>query len=203
MLKRLAEPFKLKYKKGIFMNLTGLSSNIILNFPVKKIHQTYHQLSRWESSYDDGSGWMIRLEFTNDFANCIILNVENCKNEEGKLIDRKDIRDELQTLAKDINKIIDYVSDLLKRKPHLDLGHNRFNKLISIKSESAKLQIKADEMIFKSVKHDDANGILLLLAAKSDVNSLLNNIPKDLINLFATTLFEVKLDKSIKDSKDI
>ena len=58
-------------------------------------------------------------------------------------------------------------------------------------------------MIFKSVKHDDANGILLLLAAKSDVNSLLNNIPKDLINLFAIKLFEVKLDQTTKAYGDI
>jgi len=183
------------------MNLNGLSSNIILNYPVKTIHKTCNQLSIMESSYFDGSGWITSLEFTNDFARRIILNVEHCKNEEGKLIDRQAIRDDLQILAKDINKIINYVFDLLIRKPHLDVGENRFNKLISTKSETAKLQIQADEMILKSVKHDDANGILLLLAAKVDGN-ILNAIPKELINIFATILFEVKLNQAKKVSRD-
>lgn len=185
------------------MNLTGFNSSIILSYPANIIQKTCRQLSAMESSYDDGSGWIARLEFTNDFANGIILNVEYSKNEEGKLIDRKVIRDELQILAKDINKILNYVSDLLIRKPHLDVGQNRFNKQISIKSECAKLQIKADEMIFKSVKHDDEVQVLLLLSAKSDENSPFNHIPKELINIFATTLFEVKLDQAIKASRAI
>ncbi len=187
------------------MNINGLSSNDILNFPVNKIHKTSREkeLSGMESSYYDGSGWIARLEFTNDFANSILLKVERCKNGEGQLIDRNIIRDDLQILAKDINKLITYVFDLLVRKPYLDVIQNRFNRLITIKSECEKLQIKADEMVFKSVQHDDEVQVLLFLATNSDVNSPLNQIPKDLINLFATTLFEVKLDQALKDSRDI
>lgn len=191
------------------MNLTGhrQSGNNSVTFNAANlIHNTISKLPGMERSYADEGGWIAKLECMNENAVYILKEVNHntdcCRGIKGNLINRNVVHEELQILAKDINIIIKYVFDLLVRKPRLDIEIRRSYGQFSIKKECAKLQIRADEMIFKSVRHDDYAQVLLFLAAKSDLNSPLNHIPKELINIFATTLFEVKLHKAIKDSRD-
>jgi len=166
--------------------------------PANIIHTLYPLFNSMEQNYDQPDQWIVILTGIEDNAVCILnevyTNTSSCRDIRGNLIDHHTVNEELQILAKDINKITNFFYGLLIRKPQLAATINYFNQgLTSINKQCTKLQIRADEMIFKSVKHDDANGILLLAAAKVDGN-ILNAIPKDLINLFATTMFEVKLN---------
>lgn len=119
-----------------------------------------------------------------------------CFNE--KIIDRKNVCKELLIVAANINNIIDLAFKMLKQKPIFE-NTTKFK----INDRCAKLQIIAEKMISESIMHDDENEVLLFLAAKSDENSTLNKIPKDLINLFATTMFELKLNDAKNDCKAI
>lgn len=186
------------------MNLIGINCTYsyteAIATPANMIHSRYTLLPALEFSYDGPTGWIILLKCLEENAVTILnemhQNTNSCRDFKGNLIDRNTVHKELQILAHDINKIINFIFELLKRKPQLDITINYFNQgLTSIKKECAKLQFRADEMILKSVS---ANGILLHAAAKLDVNSSLNNIPKELINIFATKMFELKLDEAKK-----
>lgn len=190
------------------MNLIGLNCTYSYNeekdTPANIIHTLYPLFNRMEENYDHPDQWILILSSIGDNAVCILnevyQNTNSCRDIRGNLIDRHTVNEELQILAKDINKINNFIYGLLKRKPQLDKSINYFNQgLASINEQCAKLRIQADEMIFKSVQHSDhKKEELLLLAAKLDDKCPLNNIPKELINIFATTMFEVKLNDAQK-----
>lgn len=147
--------------------------------------------------------WISTLEKTSDDATFIFdkvsHNIDYFKDFYNiETINRKVVYKELLIVAANLNNIIDLTFKILDQKPIFEIMTN-----FSIKDQCAKLQIIADKMIFESVKHDNTNEALLFLAGKSDVNSPLNQIPKDLINLFATTMFELKLNDAKNACKAI
>lgn len=176
----------------------SITAHRIHKYPKKlsPSHWTYPMLSEL--------GWIERLSMTKRDADSILKlvfkNTNSCKDINNNLIDRHIVHKELQILAKDIISIINLAFARLLTKPELDVDANQRLGLNTIRGQCQILKSQARHMIFKSVKHDIENQVkLLFLASQSDLNSPLNQIPKELINLFATIIFEDKYGKAKKD----
>lgn len=128
----------------------------------------------------------------------VIHSTDSCRDIENKLIDRHTVHQELQILAEDIIAIVNLVFERLIENPKLDVNIHHHTGLTSIREQCRILKNQAMEMIFKFSKHDNENQVLLFLAAKLDGTCSFNHIPKDLINIFATTMFELKLNDAKK-----
>ncbi len=186
------------------MNLIGLNCtyNYVqeIHSPSNVIHTIYPILQKMDENNDIADKWIMILTCLSENAGFILdemhHNTHSCWDIRGYLIDRHTVHEELQILAKDINKINNFICELLIRKPEFNKTINYFHHgITSINEKCVKLWSQADEMIFKSVQHSDhKNEELLLLAAKLDETCILNHIPKELINIFAITMFQLKLN---------
>lgn len=126
--------------------------------------------------------------------NEVLDSISYCSDVNGNLIDRKIVQTELQTLAKEINnavkvlEVFDFTDRWEKlRIPYFDV----FNKI-------------ATEMVFKSIRYGEhTNEELVLNAAEYDKQSMLNQIPKELMEIIAMTMYAAKLNDAMVASKTI
>lgn len=131
-------------------------------------------------------------------------NISQCLDVNKKLIDRDIVHQELEILSTAMYSMITSAFKILKQEVSFEKEVTYIFGKTTIREKCAELQILADQMIYKFVQYSEhKNEELLLLTAKLDVNSPLNHIPKDLINLFATTMFELKLNDAKNDCKAI
>lgn len=121
-------------------------------------------------------------------------SISCCTDVDGNLIDRKIVQSELQTLAKTINNATPFIRTFAFPA--------RWDKLRKIYSD--EFDKIATEMVYKSIRYGDhTNEELLLNAVELDKQCTLNQIPKELIDIIAMTMYEAKLNDAMIDSKKL